>query len=348
MSKVLSVENGNYVVKVESGQNIILDTSRGQVNSNGDLLGEVIINGSLQVRGTTTTVNSRDTNILDNIIVLNKYEDPGDIGGILKDGTSGIEVDRGDLRSRVSWIFNENISWTMGGISNYGSWMSYDAGFDAPTPIYVGGIKTPGSLFVDCGNEVITVTNNVQYETKIFEYDLSGIVDNGNRGIIDDDNIPNAKAVVDYIEYAFNTIGTQSGIENYDTEVRAFDSELDSSESRVECTIDGNTRVFVYDNRTIINTLKFSGNVISPLNVDTDLELEAPGVATVKIKDVLELTETPHADDIKVDPFAPTEGIKIYSKTPSTGNTGLYFVNKNNINDELISKNRSILYSMLF
>ena len=37
MSKVLSVENGNYIVKVESGKNIILDTSRGEIDSNGDL-----------------------------------------------------------------------------------------------------------------------------------------------------------------------------------------------------------------------------------------------------------------------------------------------------------------------
>jgi hypothetical protein len=42
------------------------------------------------------------------------------------------------------------------------------------------------------------------------------------------------------------------------------------------------------------------------------------------------------------------DGIKIYSKTSGTGNTGLYFVNENEYQDEIISKNRALLYGMLF
>ena len=43
MSKVLNVENGNYIVKVEPGEHIILDTSRGITNDDNELIGKVII-----------------------------------------------------------------------------------------------------------------------------------------------------------------------------------------------------------------------------------------------------------------------------------------------------------------
>ena len=98
MSKVLNVENGNYIVKVEPGQHIILDTSRAQVDTNGELLGKVIINGQLDVKGTTTSIQSADLVIEDNIIVLNKYQDGTGISTVL-DGISGIEIDRGSSSS---------------------------------------------------------------------------------------------------------------------------------------------------------------------------------------------------------------------------------------------------------
>ena len=38
----------------------------------------------------------------------------------------------------------------------------------------------------------------------------------------------------------------------------------------------------------------------------------------------------------------------IYSRAESTGKSGLYFVNTENTRDELVSKNRALLFSMLF
>lgn len=352
MSKVLSVETGNYIVKVESGKNIILDTSRGEVDSNGNLIGEVVVNGSLLVKGVTTTVNSQNTNILDNIIVLNKYEDDTGIDRVLgNNGKAGIEIDRGANGNRVRVAFNESINWSMGGQTGLGAFtFEEDNGSLVPDirPIQIAGIKSPGTLWIDVGNEVISVSNSVAYQEKIWNYVGGNIVDNGYDGLLSDDRIPNARAVVDYVKYSFNTIGVQSGIENFDTDFRVYDFDLDGSESRAEAKIDGNVRFTIYDDRTIFNNLKFSATTITTNTIDVDLKLSAPGVASVKIDDVLELTETPHADDVKIDPFAPAAGIKLYSKTKGTGNTGLYFINKSNVNDEIISKNRSILYSMLF
>ena len=53
-------------------------------------------------------------------------------------------------------------------------------------------------------------------------------------------------------------------------------------------------------------------------------------------------------DDGSVDPAQPTDGLKVYAKTQGVGKTGLYYVNSNNVRDELISKNRSLLLSMIF
>ena len=66
------------------------------------------------------------------------------------------------------------------------------------------------------------------------------------------------------------------------------------------------------------------------------------------MKDMLELTKTPGDDDGAVNPALPSEGVRIYSKEPSEGKTGIYFVNEDNNNDELISKNRALLLSIIF
>ena len=60
------------------------------------------------------------------------------------------------------------------------------------------------------------------------------------------------------------------------------------------------------------------------------------------------MTETPGEDDVATDPTAPGEGIKLYSKTMSNGGTGLFFINKSNRQDELISKRKALVFSMVF
>ena len=68
MSKILKVNEGDYRVKVPSGNSVILDT--------GTLTGSVVITGNLDVQGQTTTIESINTTVKDNILVLNN----GDTG----------------------------------------------------------------------------------------------------------------------------------------------------------------------------------------------------------------------------------------------------------------------------
>ena len=63
---------------------------------------DLTINGNLTVSGTTTTVNSENTTIKDNVITLNS----GETGEGVAKGTCGIEIDRGTA-SKYQVVFDE-------------------------------------------------------------------------------------------------------------------------------------------------------------------------------------------------------------------------------------------------
>lgn len=342
MSKVLNVENGNYIVKVEPGEHIILDTSRGVVNDDNELIGKVIINGQLEVKGTTTSINSTDLNVSDNIIVLNKYEDGSGINTVLE-GQSGIEIDRGNDGSPARMVWDESISWSLGGDDGQGTFRFEDLGYGT-LPIYINGIKSPGTLFVDVGNEVISVTNSIDYERKCFEYSGSGIVDNGNDGIVDDDAIPNVRAVVDYMYYAFANIGSGSTISTYDTSVSAYDVDFDGDPSRVEITVDGDLKLAVDNVGVTTKGLQITYNDIRPALAGDDLQLTAINGGTIVVDHIMNIKEIVPGNA----PPRPDDGVNLYTAEEGPGDTGVYYVNKNERRDEMISRNRSLIFSMLF
>ena len=99
MSKVLKVENGNYSIKVEAGGNIILDTARGTTSgSTWTTCRHSNCTRKLEVEGTTTTVESNNTTINDNVIILNSGETGNGIS-ITNNQEAGIEIERGTLNN---------------------------------------------------------------------------------------------------------------------------------------------------------------------------------------------------------------------------------------------------------
>ena len=64
---------------------------------------DVVIAGNLTVSGTTTTVDTENTTISDNVITLNE----GEVGAGVTNTTAGIEIDRGSLDNR-SLVWTEN------------------------------------------------------------------------------------------------------------------------------------------------------------------------------------------------------------------------------------------------
>ena len=121
-----------------------------------------------------------------------------------------------------------------------------------------------------------------------------------------------------------------------------------SAETVISVTNEGNTVASFYNNRVNLSDIEIRGTNIFTTESNSDLVLESQGSGSVKIKDVLEITKTPGGDDVLINPNAPVNGIKIYAKSQGTGKSGIYFINDANYQDELISKNRALLYSMLF
>lgn len=82
MSRILKVSQSNYSVQVQTGGRITLDT--------GFNTGEVFITGDLIVQGETTTINTTNLFVEDNLILLNK----GESGLGVTERTAGIQVQR--------------------------------------------------------------------------------------------------------------------------------------------------------------------------------------------------------------------------------------------------------------
>ena len=345
MSKVVRVKDGNYKIVVDnpgdaSGGLITLDTTGGYTTDRG----KVVITGDLEVKGITTTVESTVTTIADNIITLNEGQTGAGISASLG-YQAGIGIDRGSL-PEARLLFDESVPYVTGGSSGFGSFVFENASGQY-LPVSFNSLNSQGALYITTPGSAINVAGTADYEENVFTYTGGVIVDSGGGVVVNNDHVPNAKAVVDYVTFALAT-NLQDAIEEGDTRLATEDDSVTSIESRIKATVDGTIIANFYSNRVEVADIKIQGNEISTTASNEDLILNSPGTGTVKVKDVLEITETPGDDDLFTDPTTPDEGVKVYSKTQAEGGSGIYFVNKSNTSDELISRNRSLVFSMLF
>ena len=335
MSRIVRVDDGDYKVIVTSGNTITLDT--------GSQAGNVVVTGDLEVKGTTQTIASINTTIADNILTLNNGETGAGISAS-NNYQAGIEIDRGSLQ-KAKWIFDDNFSWQLGGDSGTGVWRavigSSDEGY-----ISTKGIASGGTLYVQTGNGVISVTNSNDYEERVFTYSGGSITDGGGGVIIDDDVIPNTKAVADYVAYYLANESAPSIVEN-DSEVRVSDFQTSGNASTINFQIDNTSVATMFADRTEIEDIRIAGSTISTTSSNQNLVLESAGTGHVTINDVMQINETPGPDDALVDPAAPTSGVKVYSKAAGGGDTGIYYRNSST-QSELVGKNRALVFSMIF
>lgn len=336
MSKYLRIGNGDYNIVTKEGGEITLDTTDGNLNGTG----KVIVTGGLEVQGDSTTYNSTVVAIADNILVLSKDNIASGIPAALN-YRSGIEIERGS-QANAFMVYNEQLAWTLGGTSGTGTW-TFEQGSNT-VPIKATGMFSDANLYLNPGTGVLSVTNTTNYEQRVFTY--GGSVVTG--GAIDDDIIPNAKGVIDYVTYALSSGSVPSRLQESDTSIEAHDFNVTGNDSRLQFDINGTATANLFADRLEAFDIMIQNNEITTTSSNTDLVLGSPGTGSVKVKDTLELTETPGENDVATDPSAPTEGIKLYSKTQSNGGTGLFFINKSSKQDELISKNKALVFSMVF
>jgi len=315
MAKTLNVNTGNYKVKVPDGGTITLDTGS---------TGNVIATGNLQVAGTQTTVNSQNLDIVDNIIVLNK----GETGSGITENTSGIQIDRGSASDALI-IFDEqtNHNDPVTQTVRPGTFV-FKRENGTINGIYTNSIATGGGdlYLINSGTGVINVSGTNNYEAQITE----------------DDDIPNKKYVDDAITTGIQTITIQK-IQRGDSVLNLFDDSIDGGVSNLKITIDGAEVAQFKRNTTEIEDIVFQDNTISTLTSATDLTLSSSGTSFVTIDGILKMPIQTSGTVVN-----PGTNIAVYGKDPATGNSGVWYTNKNSYEDELISTNRSLLFSMLF
>lgn len=369
MSKVLKVIDGSYRVVVADDARIVLDVGSG---GRQDGEGTVYITGDLVVQGVTTTIETINTTIEDNIIEINKGE--SGVGVTRDSGTAGLRIDRGNIQDAF-WVFDESIAWSSPtGVTYQGTFKpSYTDGkilgiqtpnitTDGSDLLLLGPYATSGGIQANPGLIRVAGEDGSPYLTKINATKTPGDPTSSPDG----DIIPNVSFVTDYVQTFFNNTvpnRIESGIiPDAITSVRVFDNSEDGGISNVVLSVDGNA---VQEN--FANYVEMYGLIIEDTDLGTEIKtsstssqnliLGATGVGSVVIEDNLRISRIGHEGDDRLEPAAPVgdEGTIIYSDHSGAGATGLYFVNTKIVTnagdeqrDELISRNRALVYSMLF
>lgn len=339
-----------YTIEVNDNGEIVLDT--------GNSVGKVTVKGDLDVLGVTTTVESTEVAIGDKTFTINKNETVGGIKDLL-DGynrAAGIIISRGPgelVDARM--FYDEDLN-------------GFDSGGVDPGAFYFGlgngeykGIHT-SSIITDTnedlyligqGTGTVTVIGVTNYERQVFLYDnptdLLDLEINFGAGPVQagkNDALISAKSLVEYVD-SYHTNFFQPKIEKDDSSVEIFDADIDGGDTKVVITLDGVNYTNFYDTRVEIGNLRFISDpgdvgVITSNGIDSSIRLRGSGTGQVEIDGYQNfLLESDPADP-------PSEGITLYSKALGDGGTGLYFTNQDGTQDEFVSRNKALLYSIIF
>ena len=323
-ASVVSIPNNDYIIKVTPGGTITFDT--------GPVQGDVVFTGNITVGGSQTIVNSTNLDVQDNIITVNY----GETGTGITLNTAGLQVDRGQYAD-AQFVFDETIQWTdpVTDTTQQGLFVFKNIA-NTTLGIRTVAIDTNGGdlYLINEGTGVISVTGTNNYEGSV----------------TDDDHIPNKKYVDDEIVSAL-TSTFQRRIEEGSTSksfVEVRDQEISGVQSVINFELDSVNVGKVFADRTELQDLRITDNMIETIVSDSDLILSAPGTGGIKVLDNMTLTSTPAIDDALADPAGPADGLKLYVKTPETGGTGLFFKHSNTTTGEIISRKNALLLSMLF
>jgi hypothetical protein len=343
--------NGDYNIRAGDGAKITLDT--GPVASGG----LVRITGNLIVEGETLNVSAINLTIDDNIISLNV----GEVGPGVTLGYSGIEIERGSTASitpqnNASFLYDESTdAWIIAHGTAPGPF-NFDSSSLRLKQILTNATTDSGDLtLIGTGTGVLKVIGTDNYEVQVTH----------------DDDIPNKKFVDDAIQNnpTFQIVAPQS----QDTKVVIADKEIDAidpggpgslayftsstthstyGESAVSIVVDGALVGQFYTNRFETGDLEIGGgpdrNEITSRASITNENIYVRTQGTGK----LQTNYAMQFEKIGTVPSYVSNNTLLYAAESGTGTTGIYFVNDNaevaKQNGELISKNKALVFSMLF
>lgn len=364
-SKLVNLGVDLYKLAVNDGGTIEFFAGDGDTPAT---TGTINIYGNLNVIGEQTSVGSTELVVEDNTITVNNGESGN--GVTLK--TAGIIIDRGNFTD-ATFLYDEDLNWYDSQIglsdSNNGAFalrLGGTTGGENGTLVglftnFIGTFNDYDLVFLGENNSgKVTVTGTEDYETRIWDYAGDGAtipehpVFKGQplRALdFNDDTLVNVRGLIDYVDsyllYNYQDKIVSPGPQG-DTRVVAIDFDVSGSASLVEVQIDSNPVATFKTSKIEFDNLEFENNAIRPRTNDANLVIEGDNAGSVEFGTPAYFPK--YVDPLPggTDPAAPVDGVKIYSKTEADGGTGIFFVNENSTQDELISRNKALLYSIIF
>ena len=341
--RINRIGTDKYTITVNTAGEILLDTG---------FTGKVTINGDLDVLGDQTSIGSTELIVNDKTITINDG-DLGDASGISNIGdygrSSGIIINRGNSAFDALFFFDETLNTNLGSQSSPGAFVFKTANDDF-RGIHTASITTATgqNLHLLDSNGLVLVPTNTDYEKQIWDYTGSNITPNPSE--VDGLSAPvegalvNTKGLLDYVKgyftYNFQDKITTGSITP--TSVQVYDSETGGGTSRVEIVSDNSIIATFFETRVEFEDLRFDDNIITSNGINSDIVLKGSGTGVVSLDGWQNFT-------VQADPASPpAEGTTLYSKTLADGGTGLFFINSDGTADELVSRNKALLYSIIF
>ena len=346
MSRILKVSDSDYRVKVQDRGTITLDSGVNTPVIPNTWAGGVVITGDLLVMGDTTTVSTTNLDIEDNIIRLNV----GETGAGVTEGTSGVEIVRGSLPN-ATLVFDESVEhWNSETSQNIGGTFVLKLANNKKTGLQVSTLVGPAAgqdLIFDLQNDVgvLKLANTTDYSSRV----------------LDGNDIPNRAWVTSYVESGTLVPG-QADVDRYynGTVIGGVEtinsmgiSKNDGGAPSLEFYIRNPGEPTPTLRAKIINT----GLYVDGIQVFANTIQQHSGLSNLILtaaNNNVEVNAVFNLDDQLSVPGGQVGTTKLYSRSQLTpqlssypGKTGLFFTNAVN-SDELVSKNRALLFSMIF
>ena len=321
--------NGDYNIKAGVGAKIVLDT--GPASSGG----QTIVTGDLTVLGQNLTIETTNLTLTDNIITLNS----GEVGPGVTLRYSGIQVIRSQDESSpsASVVWDEaSHSWNF--VTGVPGAYNFSNSTIKTSKVTTNSTTDAGDLtLIGTGTGVVKVAGCLNYQDQV----------------TDDDDIPNKKYVDDSIQNnpTFQILKDNTrviitdadvlsgpGSEDYLTSVTGWNT---GGLSAVSMIADGQLSAQFYSSKIYLQDLTITGNSIANTDSGQHLNLVTYGTGKVTINSSLQF------DQVAGSVTAVSGKTIIYGAAPSVGTTGVYYSNTSTTG-ELISKNKALLFSMLF
>lgn len=350
--------NGDYNIKVRDGGTITLNPGN---------TGDVVVVGNLTVGGIVTAVSSTELEIEDRIITVNK----GEVGPGVTLTYAGLEVDRGTYVDstevpRAAIVWNETnppshstndteedpasgAGYWMFATGQEGSYGFRDSNVKLRRILTDASTDSGDLTLIGTGTGVVKVKGTSNYRLQVTDNDDIPNKDYVDYSILNNPTFQirapqsqNTRVIIADKEVTPNNISTGGSLAYYQDQTGYPVASDSAPESGIGFIVDGQLTSTFYTNRVQLQDLEIIGSEIRHDNSNENIFINTNGTGKLQTNYGIQL------DNNAVSPGMITGSHVIYSRPESVGKSGIFFVNTENTRDELVSKNRALLFSMLF